>query len=75
MLDQYDKIQDACKFIRSQWGETPHAGIILGTGLGSLVQKLMLRHRLSTPTFLTFRNRRRPVIEGDWFAETYVVFR
>ncbi len=40
MLDQYDKIQDACKFIRSQWGETPHAGIILGTGLGSLVQKI-----------------------------------
>ncbi len=40
MLDQYDKIQDACKFIQSQWGETPHAGIILGTGLGSLVQKI-----------------------------------
>ena len=40
MLDQYEKIQDACKFIRSHWSETPHAGIILGTGLGSLVQKI-----------------------------------
>ncbi len=36
MLDLYDKIQAACAKIRSVWTRTPHAGIILGTGLGGL---------------------------------------
>ena len=40
MLDLYDKIQDASATIRKVWGRTPHAGIILGTGLGSLVQRI-----------------------------------
>ncbi len=42
MLDLYDKIQDACGFIRKQWDRSPHAGIILGTGLGSLVEKISI---------------------------------
>ncbi len=37
MLDLYDKIQDACEFIRKQFPTAPRAGIILGTGLGGLV--------------------------------------
>ncbi len=40
MLDLFDKIQDSVAFIRSQWDATPHAGIILGTGLGPLVEKI-----------------------------------
>lgn len=40
MLDLYDKIQDACSYIRKQWNHSPHAGIILGTGLGPLVEKI-----------------------------------
>ncbi len=40
MLDLYDKIQEACAAIRKVWGRTPHAGIILGTGLGPLVQRI-----------------------------------
>ena len=40
MLDLYDKIQDASAAIRKVWGRTPHAGIILGTGLGPLVQRI-----------------------------------
>jgi purine-nucleoside phosphorylase len=40
MLDLYDKIQDACAFIRKAWHHTPHAGIILGTGLGPLAQRI-----------------------------------
>ena len=40
MLDLYDKIQDATAAIRKVWGRTPHAGIILGTGLGPLVQRI-----------------------------------
>jgi len=40
MLDLYDKIAEAVQFIRQQWSETPHAGIILGTGLGHLTDKI-----------------------------------
>ena len=40
MLDLYDKIQDACQYICQQWSSTPHAGIVLGTGLGALVKKI-----------------------------------
>jgi purine-nucleoside phosphorylase len=40
MLDLYDKIQDAKSAIQKVWPRTPHAGIILGTGLGPLVQRI-----------------------------------
>jgi purine-nucleoside phosphorylase len=40
MLDLYDKIQESVAFIRKRWPATPKAGIILGTGLGSLVEKI-----------------------------------
>ena len=40
MLDLFDKIQESCQFIRKEWDRQPAAGVILGTGLGSLVQKI-----------------------------------
>jgi len=40
MLHLYDQIQEAVSFIRSQWDSKAHAGIILGTGLGSLVEQI-----------------------------------
>lgn len=40
MLDLYDKIQEAVASIRKKWDRTPHAGIILGTGLGGLVKRM-----------------------------------
>lgn len=40
MLDLFDKIREATTFIRKAWNKTPHAGIILGTGLGPLVQRI-----------------------------------
>ena len=40
MLDLYDKIEEAAAAIRAEWSETPRAGIILGTGLGGLVEKI-----------------------------------
>lgn len=40
MLDLFDKIEETTTFIRSKWDKTPKAGIILGTGLGSLVEKI-----------------------------------
>lgn len=40
MLDVYDKVEKATAYIRSKWGETPRAGLILGTGLGSLAEQI-----------------------------------
>ncbi len=40
MLELHDKIQEAVSAIREQWSETPRAGIILGTGLGPLAEKI-----------------------------------
>ena len=40
MLDLYDKINESVQYIKGQWDVTPKAGIILGTGLGSLVEQI-----------------------------------
>ncbi len=40
MLQLHDQIQQSVEFIRQQWNGRPHAGIILGTGLGSLVEQI-----------------------------------
>jgi purine-nucleoside phosphorylase len=40
MLELYDQIETAAAAIRHAWPETPHAGIILGTGLGGLVEEM-----------------------------------
>lgn len=40
MLDLYDKIEEAAATIRSKWDKTPHAGIILGTGLGGFAETI-----------------------------------
>ena len=46
MLELFDQIQDAVKVIRSKWDQTPHAGIILGTGLGGLVDEIEIEASL-----------------------------
>jgi purine-nucleoside phosphorylase len=40
MLELYDQIEEAAAAIRKVWPQTPHAGIILGTGLGGLVEQI-----------------------------------
>ena len=40
MLELYDQTQAACSHIREQWDKSPYAGIILGTGLGPLVDQI-----------------------------------
>ena len=40
MQGLYEKVEAAAAFIRQAWKGTPHAGIILGTGLGSLVKHI-----------------------------------
>jgi purine-nucleoside phosphorylase len=55
MLDLYDKIQEAAASIRRQFAEAPKAGIILGTGLGSLTQQIEVRAAIDygdIPNFL-----------------------
>lgn len=42
MLDLFDKIQECSEFLRAQWNERPHAGIILGTGLGGLAADIQV---------------------------------
>jgi purine-nucleoside phosphorylase len=40
MLDLYDKIQDACATIGKQFHRKPRVAMILGTGLGNLVNEI-----------------------------------
>lgn len=40
MLELYDQIEAAAAAIQKVWPQTPHAGIILGTGLGGLVEEI-----------------------------------
>ncbi len=40
MLDLYDKIQEACAAIRQAWDGSPRAALVLGSGLGGLVDEM-----------------------------------
>jgi purine-nucleoside phosphorylase len=40
MQGLFEKVEEAAGFIKRAWKGTPHAGIILGTGLGSLVTRI-----------------------------------
>src|SRR5262249_54118140 len=40
MASLYDQIQEAVRTIRAKWQGQPRAGIILGTGLGGLVEEI-----------------------------------
>ena len=56
MLDLYEKIQDACKKIRSEFSQRPAVGIILGTGLGGIVDEIDVEATIDyeqIPHFLT----------------------
>ncbi|QDV11210.1 Purine nucleoside phosphorylase 1 [Rosistilla oblonga] len=46
MHDLYDKIQESTAAIKAAWGTTPRAGIILGTGLGGLVDEIEIEASL-----------------------------
>jgi purine-nucleoside phosphorylase len=42
MLHLYDQVQAAAATIRKAWPTSPHAGIILGTGLGGLADRIQI---------------------------------
>ncbi len=54
MLELHDQIEAAAAAIQEKFHETPHAGIILGTGLGGLVEEMEIAATLdyeSVPHF------------------------
>jgi purine-nucleoside phosphorylase len=46
MLELFGQIEEAVATIRRQWNRVPHAGIILGTGLGGLVENIQVEASL-----------------------------
>ena len=46
MLHLYDQIEEAKAAIQAAWKSKPHAGIILGTGLGGLTEKMEMEASL-----------------------------
>ncbi len=46
MLELYAKIEEARDYIRHHWAEIPRVGIILGTGLGPLVEQIEVQASL-----------------------------
>ena len=46
MLELHGQIEDAVAKIRSVWDKTPKAGVILGTGLGGMVEEVELEASL-----------------------------
>ncbi len=46
MLELYGQIEEAADVIRAAWDHVPHAGIILGTGLGGLVEEIEIQATL-----------------------------
>ena len=39
-LTEYDKIQEAVAVIRGRWSKKADVGIVLGTGLGALAERI-----------------------------------
>jgi purine-nucleoside phosphorylase len=54
MLELYDQIEAAAGAIQAKFHETPHAGIILGTGLGGLVEEMEIAATLDYETIPNF---------------------
>lgn len=46
MLELFEKMEAAAAAIKAVWKDTPHTGIILGTGLGSLAERIEIQASL-----------------------------
>ena len=68
MLDLHDKIRESIAFIRQSWDHAAQAGIILGTGLGSLVEKIDVEAAIDYGDIPHFPSRRPSAIAVVWFA-------
>jgi purine-nucleoside phosphorylase len=54
MLHLFDQVAEATAAVRKAWGKKPHAGIILGTGLGGLVDRMQIEASLDYDTIPHF---------------------
>jgi purine-nucleoside phosphorylase len=65
MLSLYDQVQEAKQFIQSRWAGKPRAGIILGTGLGGLVDDIETEATLSYGDVPHFPHSTAPSHKGE----------
>ena len=65
MLDLYDKIQEARQHIQSRWRGRPRVGIILGTGLGGLVEDIEAEASLAYADVPHFPHSTAPSHKGE----------
>ena len=68
MLELYNQIEEAKAAISNQWNRQAHAGIILGTGLGSLVQNIDVEVSLDYEEIPHFPQSTATSTAGDWCA-------
>ena len=52
----YDKITESAEYIKGRISKTPHIGVVLGSGLGALVDIMEDKEIIPYSEFLTFRN-------------------
>jgi purine-nucleoside phosphorylase len=64
MAELYDQIQQATQVIRAKWSGTPCAGIILGTGLGGLVDEVQAEASFPYESLPHFPRATAPSHEG-----------
>lgn len=65
MLDLYDRIQEAKKFLQSKWTNKPVAGIILGTGLGGLTEDIQAEASIDYKDIPHFPSSTAPTHKGQ----------
>jgi purine-nucleoside phosphorylase len=56
MLELFDQIEETAAAIGAQWNESPHAGIILGTGLGNLADRIDVSATIEYESIPNFPN-------------------
>ena len=65
MSGLYDQVQEAAAAVRSRWDGQPRAGIILGTGLGGLVEDIEAQAALAYNDIPHFPHSTAPSHKGE----------
>lgn len=65
MADLYDQVQEASRFIQSKWTGKPRVGIILGTGLGGLVDDIQIEAQIHYGEIPHFPRSTAPSHKGE----------
>ena len=65
MLELYDRVQEAGRYVRERWQGRPRVGIILGTGLGGLAADIEAEAQLSYKEIPHFPHSTAPAHKGE----------